>query len=41
LYDEGNKPVVKTEVEHNEATLFLDDDLTQKDSLRPMRWLSS
>ncbi|VVH63672.1 DNA helicase [uncultured Gammaproteobacteria bacterium] len=30
LYDEGNKPVVKTEVEHNEATLFLDDDLTQK-----------
>ena len=25
LYDEDSEPVVKTEIEHNEATLFLDD----------------
>jgi hypothetical protein len=30
LYDEDNDPVVKTEIEHNEETRFLNDDLTQK-----------
>jgi hypothetical protein len=30
LYDEDNDPVVKTEIERNEETRFLNDDLTQK-----------